>query len=186
MSSTCDDTRTQSVRPVPQVAVVVSGWPRLSETFALNELLALRQAGMLAAVFATKGGDSSIVQPDCQALDGVRILADGDACRQGEEVAEHLAGTGVNAVHGYFAHHPAAVAQVAARRLGVHFGFSVHALDARKVSAPMLADRVRDASAVIACNHDVASVLDAAGRAPTLLPHGVDLSRFSVTAPHRR
>ena len=36
------------------VAVVVSGFPRRSETFMLGELLALEASGTLAAVFATK------------------------------------------------------------------------------------------------------------------------------------
>ena len=37
-------------RPTRRIAVVVSGWPRLSESFALNELLAMQRAGMLAIV----------------------------------------------------------------------------------------------------------------------------------------
>ncbi len=40
-----------------RLAVVTSGFPRLSETFALNELLALEARGMLAGIFATKRGD---------------------------------------------------------------------------------------------------------------------------------
>ena len=34
----------------PSIAVVLSGWPRVSESFALNEVLALHRAGLLAAV----------------------------------------------------------------------------------------------------------------------------------------
>ena len=41
-------------------------------------------------------------------------------------------------VHGYFAHQPAAVAAAAAAALGVPYGFSAHALDARKVPAAEL------------------------------------------------
>ena len=50
MSNTSDATIRR-----PQIAVVVSGWPRLSESFALNELLAMLRAGMLVKVFATVG-----------------------------------------------------------------------------------------------------------------------------------
>ncbi len=39
----------------PRVAVVLSGWPRVSESFALNEVLALHRAGLLAAVLALAG-----------------------------------------------------------------------------------------------------------------------------------
>ena len=48
MSSICDGSRH---RGRARLAVVVSGWPRVSETFAINELLALHRAGLLAAVF---------------------------------------------------------------------------------------------------------------------------------------
>src|SRR5207249_402476 len=45
------------------IAVVTSGFPRRSETFLLNELLALDARGTLAAVFATKAGDARKVTP---------------------------------------------------------------------------------------------------------------------------
>lgn len=55
MSSTCEaPPPTGRAAPRARVAVVVSGWPRLSETFALNELLAMARRGLLAGVFATK------------------------------------------------------------------------------------------------------------------------------------
>src|SRR4051794_17041780 len=46
-----------------RVAVIASGFPRLSETFALNELRALADRGTLAALFATKPGDPGARQP---------------------------------------------------------------------------------------------------------------------------
>lgn len=162
----------------PRVAVVVSGWPRVSETFAANELLALRRAGMLAGTFATKLGDPSLLQPQCEELADVQILPTGDAFVQGTALAARLRTAHVSAVHGYFAHHPAAVAQVAASLLGVPFGFSVHALDARKVDPTELQERAKAAACVIACNGDVAESLHRFGVQPTLTPHGVDLVRF--------
>jgi len=86
-------------------------------------------------------------------------------------------------VHGYFAHVPTEVAAKAARRLGVPYGFSVHAVDARKVTRSDLADRARDAACVIACNPDVAGDLRRAGAPVHLIPHGVDLERFTPTPP---
>ncbi|WDT73546.1 MAG: hypothetical protein MPW14_24840 (plasmid) [Candidatus Manganitrophus sp.] len=38
-----------------RIVMVVSGFPRRSETFMLNELLALDERGLLGAIFATKG-----------------------------------------------------------------------------------------------------------------------------------
>lgn len=170
---------------VSRVAVVVSGWPRISETFALNELLALRDAGMLAAVFATKAGPPGPRQPGVDELDPlVEVLPDGSEAEQGAHVARRLASRGVTGVHGYFAHRPASVAREAAALLGVPYGFSAHALDVRKVAPSNLRRLVAGAATVVACNPDVAMALIEAGGRPSLLPHGVNTWRFRpVPAP---
>ena len=54
-------------RPM-KLVMLMSGFPRRSETFALNELLALDRAGMLAAVFATKPGEPGPPQPGAERL----------------------------------------------------------------------------------------------------------------------
>ncbi|HEX9992050.1 MAG TPA: glycosyltransferase, partial [Acidimicrobiales bacterium] len=167
-----------------RLGVVVSGWPRVSETFALNELLALRRAGMLAAVFATKPGDPSLRQPGWDEIDPlVEVLPGGDVDAQAAVVAERLAGAGVAGVHGYFAHQPAAVAAAAAARLGVPYGFSAHALDVRKVPPAELAERAAGAAVVVSCNRETAASIEAAGTTPRLVAHGVDLDRFSPAPP---
>jgi len=167
-----------------KLAMLVSGFPRRSETFALNELLALERAGCLEAVFATKPGDPGPPHPGAERLmQKVQYLAPGTAAEQAAEVVERLNGADVSAVHGYFAHLPTEVAAKVARRLGVPYGFSVHAVDARKVRQSELAERARDAACVIACNPDVAGDLRRAGAAVHLIPHGVDLERFRPTPP---
>jgi glycosyltransferase involved in cell wall biosynthesis len=167
-----------------KLVMLVSGFPRRSETFALNELLALDRAGCLAAVFATKPGEDGPPQPGAEELiRKVQVLAPGTPAEQAAEVVERLDGAHVDAVHGYFAHVPTEVAAKAARRLGVPYGFSVHALDARKVSRSGLAERARAAACVIACNPDVAGDLRRAGAPVQLIPHGVDLECFRPTPP---
>ena len=165
-----------------RLAVVVSGWPRLSESFALNELLALQQAGMLAGVFATKNGETIGQHPSVSALDPyVTYLSEGTDAQQADELVGALGESPIAGVHGYFAHQPAAVARLAAARLGVPFGFSAHARDPRKVEPAELADRARAAACIIACNPDAAEQLRAAGADPSLVPHGVDLDIFAPT-----
>lgn len=171
---------------------MVSGWPRVSETFAVNELLALHRAGMLAAIIATKPGDPSLIQPGIDELAPlVTVLADlgpGEPIdRQVEQTVRILRAlpVPVDAVHGYFAHHPAALAHAVAARLGIGFGFSVHALDVRKATPHELRTRAADAAVVVTCNADAAASLDAVGVRARLLPHGVDTTRFAP-APARR
>lgn len=175
-----------------RLVVVLSGFPRMSETFALGEVLALHDAGLLAGVYATKPGDSTLTQPGIERLaEVVQVLPPGEACEQALALVADLrarlgeAGLAeVGGVHGYFAHQPAAVAERAAALLGLPFTFSTHALDARKVEPAELARRARAAAGVIACNPDVAAHVRVPGANVALLPHGVDLHRFRPERHH--
>jgi glycosyltransferase involved in cell wall biosynthesis len=184
MSSTCD-----SYAPRARVAVVVSGWPRVSEVFAVHELLALHRAGMLAGIWATKSGETGPRQPQSVELDAlVTVLPAGGVAEQAAAMTAQLlkhgrGGRGVTGVHGYFAHAPAAVARRVAGLLGLPYSFSMHALDARKVTAAALAEQVQHAAAVLCCNPDVSVHVEGAERRPSLIRHGVDLARFPATHP---
>lgn len=162
-----------------KIAMVLSGFPRRSETFALNEIWALEQRGALAAIFATKAGEPSAAQPASKALLGrVQVLTEGSTQQQSEEMIRLLEGTRVSGIHGYFAHAPAEVAERVATLLDTRFGFSIHARDARKVPHDVLGARARKAACVVACNRDVADELRNSGANVHLVPHGVDLDRF--------
>ncbi len=162
-----------------QIAVIVSGFPRRSETFALHELLALEARGLLAQIFATKRGDEDRPQPGVERLlDRVTVLRPASPSSQALEVAQRLMGRRVGGIHAYFAHAPAAVAQLAARILKLPFGFSMHARDARKVPKGVLHQRARDSACVVACNEDVAREMEGSGATVRFVPHGVDLDRF--------
>jgi glycosyltransferase involved in cell wall biosynthesis len=168
----------------PAIVVVTSGFPRVSETFALSELLALEAQGLLGAVFATKPGDGSPPQPGVADLPRqVQVLPQGDPAQQADAMLERLGGRRVGAFHGYFAHPPAGVAAAGAGATGGRFGFGVHALDARKVPPAELAARAMAASLVVACNRDVAEPVRQPGVPLQLIPHGVDLDRFRPHPP---
>jgi glycosyltransferase involved in cell wall biosynthesis len=162
-----------------KIVMILSGFPRRSETFALNEVWALEQRGALAAIFATKAGEPVATQPASKALFGrVQVLREAGGARQAEEIIRLLEGTAVSGIHGYFAHAPAEVAERVATQLDTRFGFSIHARDARKVAPEVLYARARKAACVVACNHDVAGELRNSGANVHLVPHGVDLERF--------
>src|SRR5437867_13243718 len=93
------------------IAVVTSGFPRRSETFLLNELLALDARGALAAVFATKAGEGGPLHPGCaRLLDRVELLPAGGGRMQAVGLVGRLGGRPVAGIHGYVAHLPVAVA----------------------------------------------------------------------------
>ncbi|HKV36795.1 MAG TPA: glycosyltransferase family 4 protein [Pyrinomonadaceae bacterium] len=162
-----------------RVAVIVSGFPRRSETFMLGELLALEASGVLAAVLATKAGEPGAVQPGTEKLAKyVEFLPEAPVEEQARAVRQILERKAVGGIHGYFAHRPAEVAQQAAQMLGIPFGFSIHARDLRKVAPETLTERAGRAACVITCNTDVAQDTRDLGAPVHLLPHGVDLQRF--------
>ena len=166
-----------------RIAVVVSGFPRLSETFAVNELLALAERDALVAIFATKPGDGTPPQLGSERLSELlTVLPNESADSQAAVVANVLKDLNVKAVHGYFAHQPAEVAWRAAERLRVPSGFSVHAKDARKISISELGIRAKRAACVVACNSDVAATIQETGARVHLIPHGVDLGRFKASS----
>jgi len=98
-------------------------------------------------------------------------------------MVEALDGRRPLAIHGYFAHQPAAVSAKAAAALGVPFGFSAHAKDARRVPADELRDRGERAACVVACNPDVRGEFTRLGVQTQLVPHGVNLTRFAPVRP---
>ena len=167
-----------------RLVVVMSGFPRTSETLAVGELVALARAGVLVRVYATKSGDGETPQPGVEELlQLLRMLPAGDVVNQASALVDDLGDAVVEGVHGYFAHRPTEVAAHAAGALGVGFSFSVHALDARKVPPVELARRARAAAGVVACNTDVAQYVELPGVRVYLLPHGVDVARFGPR-PH--
>lgn len=165
------------------VVVVLSGFPRRSETFALGEIGVLAERGALQAVFAVKSGDGCSPHPDAERLlPWVTQLQSGDPEAQARQLVAALGGRRPGVVHGYFAHRPALVAQLAAQSLVVPFSFSAHAKDVRKVDPEALTTRAQQAAAVITCNNDTHGVLTGLGASAHLVPHGVDLQRFTPSA----
>ena len=161
------------------LVLILSGFPRRSETFALHEAIALHRRGLLAAIFATKPGDGLPPQPGSEALLAyVQQLPVGNPALQAAALIQRLGGQPIAGVHGYFAHTPTDVAMAVAQQLGVPYGFSMHAKDARKVTPTELNRRARRAACVIACNRDVAQAITDPTVPIQLLPHGVDLARF--------
>jgi glycosyltransferase involved in cell wall biosynthesis len=52
----------------PHVAYLVRSWPRLTQTFVLDEVLALERLGLRLQVFALSRPDDALVQPECGAV----------------------------------------------------------------------------------------------------------------------
>ena len=102
------------------IALILSGFPRRSETFALNEARALHRRGLVTAIFATKPGDGLPPQPGSEALvEQVNLLPDGDPMAQADALIQTLGGRRIAGIHAYFAHKPTDVAMAVAKQLDV-------------------------------------------------------------------
>ena len=72
------------------VIYLVRSWPRLSQTFILNEVLALERRGVDLVLFSLVRSGESVVQPQvAEVRTGVRYLEDRRSLRQ--RVGDHLA-----------------------------------------------------------------------------------------------
>lgn len=72
-----------------RVAYVVRSWPRLSQTFILNEVLALERLGLELAIFAMSHADEAIAQPQVAHVRAPVHYLDARRSR-GKAVAEHV------------------------------------------------------------------------------------------------
>ncbi len=130
----------------PRVAYVLRAFPRLSETFLLHELLALRARGVEVRVFAFERVDDERMHPEARRLlPEVTFIAatEPSAWRgpaivpvkqrrwasAGRRIGKELRAWGATHVHAHFAGPAATAAAFAAEEAGITFSFTAHAKD---------------------------------------------------------
>jgi glycosyltransferase involved in cell wall biosynthesis len=72
------------------VAFVVRSWPRLSQTFVLNEVLALERLGLALVVFSMTGSGESVVQDQLAAVRAPVYYLDTARQRVRQRVTDHV------------------------------------------------------------------------------------------------
>ena len=170
-----------------EVSVVLSGWPRVSEVFAAQRAGHPAPGGharpQLRAEGGRRAGRPTRRWPRSSPVRRGAPPGTVAQSRRRRSPGGWTAGRSA-AVHGYFAHEPAAVAAAAARLADLPYGFSTHALDARKT--PTARPRERRPTrppwwwpATTTWPAEIAAV----GRRPVLVRHGVDLAAFSPDRP---
>lgn len=135
----------------PRVAYVLRAFPRLSETFILQELLALRAQGIPVRVFALERVEGERMHPEAERLlpevtfitPRERFQWTGPAlvpakqrpfADAGRRIGLELKAWGATHVHAHFAGFPATAAAFAARTAGIPYTFTAHAKDIFKDS----------------------------------------------------
>lgn len=186
-----------------RVAYVLKSFPRLSETFILNEMLALRARGVDVRVFAFERSAESVRHPAAaewmpsvtwlDTTPGPEFEALGDvperhraAAVAGLRLGGALRSWGAQHVHAHFAGPAATAAAFAAATSGLAFTFTAHAKDifVAKVDWTWLRTLARQAHAVVTVSEYNRRFLEP--RLPaahvTLVYNGVDLDAFRPRA----
>jgi colanic acid/amylovoran biosynthesis glycosyltransferase len=173
-----------------RVAYLLKRFPRLSQTFVLDELLELERQGLDLVVLARNGSDEALVHERVASLRApVHLLGDR---AEPADVAGLLRTLGVDHVHAHFAGWAGTTAQGAATPAGLPYSITAHATDLYRagVDHDALARRVSSARFVATVTEDnrvwLQRLLDDRGLPGRVvrLYNGMDLARLArSTAP---
>ena len=182
--------------PGRRVAYLLKRYPRLSQTFVLNEMLELERQGVEVVVIARDGSGEAIAHPATERLRArvhhLRELEPREE-RWDDVATALLCGLRVDHVHAHFATWAAGAAMRAARRAGIPYSFTAHATDIWRdtVDTGALVERMAAARFVVTvseCNRrHLDGLLDDAGRNGRVvrLYNGLDLERLRPAAGPR-
>lgn len=176
------------------LAYVLKTFPRLSQTFIVNEILAHEAAGQGLRIETLRRPKAEDAQADVSAVRAsVHRLGEGLPAGKGEAVlaaqAEELAGRvralGITHLHAHFGNSAAEVARLAAAQAGIGYSFTAHARDIflDGLDHDALARRLHAARKVVTVSDFNRQHLIARyGLAPeqvVRIYNGLDLRRFS-------
>lgn len=174
-----------------RLALLVRSFPKLSETFILEEVLGLERAGFELTIFTLRAPSDALVQPavsrvraEVVALAGEGVAPDDDESLA-RALAAQLARRGLAHLHAHFIDRPAAIAARAARLAGATFSISAHAKDIYLGDPAEIRRRLGEARFTVTCtayNRDVLQRLAPPGAAVHLAYHGIDVARFAPPA----
>ena len=181
------------------VGYVLKRFPRLSETFVLNELLQLQRLGAWVTVFALGRPDEVASHAALEELDAEVLYAPratGPSSRRveawGAWVAAEATARGVGHLHAHFATSATETAWEASRRSAIPFSFTAHAKDIyheavdldwmrRAIEASAFTVTVSDAN-----REYLARVAGAAQGRLCRIYNGVDVNRISFASTFGR
>lgn len=172
-----------------RVGYVLKVFPRLSQTFVINELRAHERAGCRPPIFALRPPrpeDRDLVRPP---LAAEVILLPGPDEPVVERLVAEIRLRGLEHLHAHFGNVAARVARAAAQAAGITYSFTAHAKDIfeETVDRAELAAKLADAATVVTVSRFNVDYLWAAyGVRAMLVRNGLPLDDFPWTPPERR
>src|ERR671912_201239 len=150
-----------SDRAGERIAVVVKGYPRLSETFIAQEILALEERGIPLEIWSLRHPTERQVHPIHQCIGStVRYLTANRGRRLGQALvfARELSPEARH-VHVHYLHTPASVVRYAAILTGRTWSFSAHAKDIWTTPDWELREKMGEAKWGVTCTRQGAARL---------------------------
>jgi glycosyltransferase involved in cell wall biosynthesis len=181
----------------PRVCYLLKRYPRLSQTFVLNEMLELERQGVDVVVVARDGSGEELAHPATKLLRApvhhLRALEPREE-RWDDVTAGLLRDLRVDHVHAHFATWAAGAAMRAGERTGIPYSFTAHATDIYRdtVDTTALVERIERASFVVTVSEfnqrHLSGLLRAAGARGRVLRlyNGLDLERLRPFTDTRR
>ena len=177
-----------------RVGYVLKVFPRLSQTFVLNEIAAHERAGVQVEIFSVKKAADSPLHATWQRLRSpVTPLSTEPELPDADVLASRLAALvserGIGHLHAHFGNIATTVARRAALQAGITYSFTAHARDIfdAKVRPDDLRQKLMDASAVVTVSRfNVRYLAETYGVVPTLLYNGMPLAEFPYSTPANR
>jgi glycosyltransferase involved in cell wall biosynthesis len=223
-----------------RVVYILRSYPRLSQTFILNEILALERLGVRVQIFPITNPREALVQHDVAKvrapahyletalersrpaiiLEHLLVAASGprrylstlayvlrrrdlatgyaaaspfacfiEAVYLARFLRRERTGARSTRVHSHFAHDPTLIALLLKRLTGLPYSFTAHARDVYQVPRSALAERIREADAVLTCCYSNLEYLGELApeerRKLQVLRYGIDLGTFRPAQPPR-
>jgi len=176
--------------PPLRICYLLKRFPRLSQTFVLNELLELERQGVGVTIVARSDSGESLAHGRLRELQApVTYVGRDDA----DAFAEAVVATGAAHLHAHFATWGARAALAVHRRTGIPYSFTAHATDIYRAGLDLasLAERIAEARFVVTVSDanraHLEGVLAAAGRRGTVrrIYNGLDPDALTPPAGPR-
>lgn len=174
------------------VAYVLKRYPRLSQTFVVNEIRAHEAAGLPLSIETLRLPAVEDDRADVRGVCAPVHRLSGEPQVQAEELARRIRSRGVQHLHAHFGNSAAEVARLAAVEAGIGYSFTAHARDIYldDVDHVALARRLHEARHVITVSdHNRAHLMQRyglPGARVSRLYNGLDLGRLAWRSPVER
>ena len=176
----------------PIVGYVIKVFPKLSETFILQEILELEAKGLRIIIFSLNAPTDTATHPHVQHLQAPVLYPPPAAPSHSPPVRQWASWIsqqcrifGINHLHAHYASEPTTVVELVSGQTGIPYSFTTHAKDLFLADQLSLTRSVNQAQFVLTCtkyNQHYLRDTIAAQRPIHCVYHGIDIEWFKPTS----